>query len=288
MSVSVEVLPDAGAPQVGITVTGLPSGTPSVVTVEKSVDGTTWETVRGALRESVTGASFFRDFVPPLNIEATYRLVTAAVVTGPTSATIVVPSETAWLQDPLNPRAAVPIRALGMGTGLALLAPSAASLLRAQVVDVVQVQGARTPVASVGPRQAPSQVPLLVRAAAAAQGALVKELRDLLDGAGVLVLRGLHAASGLDPVAHIVAGDVTEVATPLGVRNDWQLVVTQVRPPSPRISVPWWTYDQVNALWEGFAYDQVVAARPGETYLDWLRDPSPSASSALAARASEV
>jgi hypothetical protein len=277
MSLSVEVLADAGAPQVGITVTGLPSGTPSVVTVEKSVDGTSWETVRGALRESVTGASFFRDFVPPLNVETTYRLITTAVVAGPTTATIVVPSENAWLQDPLNPRAAVPIRALGMGTGLALLAPSAASLLRAQVVDVVQVQGAKTPVASVGPRQAPSQVPLLIRAAAAAQGALVKELRDLLDGAGVLVLRGLHAASGLDPVAHVVAGDVTEVATPLGVRNDWQLVVTQVRAPSPRIVVPWWTYDQVKALWEGFTYDDALAARPGATYLDWLRDPSPSA-----------
>jgi hypothetical protein len=287
MGLSVEALPDPGAPQVGITVTGLPSGTPSVVTVEKSVDGTSWEAVRGALRESVTGASFFRDFVPPLNVEATYRLVTTAAVTGPTTATITVPSDTAWLQDPLNPRAAVPIRAAGIGTGLALLAPSAASLLRAQVVDLAQVQGARTPVASVGPRQAASQVPLIVRAAAAAQGALVKELRALLDTAGVLVLRGLHPAVGLDPVAHIVAGDVAEVATPLGVRNDWQMSVTQVRAPSPRIVVPWWTYDQVKALW-ALPYDEVLAARPAATYLDWLRDPTPSASDASAARTPEV
>ncbi|NEC93015.1 hypothetical protein G3I71_46475, partial [Streptomyces sp. SID12501] len=47
--ISVEVLPDAGPPQVGITVSGL--GGPAVVSVEVSWDGGgTWHGVRGAQR----------------------------------------------------------------------------------------------------------------------------------------------------------------------------------------------------------------------------------------------
>ena len=59
----------------------------------------------------------------------------------------------------------------------------------------------------------------------------------------------------------------------LGQRNDWHLDVTQVRPSSLAIAVPWWTYDEVKAIWVPDTYDSVKAARPGTTYLDWARSP---------------
>ncbi|MFF2621305.1 hypothetical protein [Oerskovia jenensis] len=277
MGIAVEVLPDAGAPQVGVTVTGLSGSGESIVSVLVSWDnGTSWHGVRGAERVRVTEGDFFRDHVPPLNTPAIYRLVvhSGTVVPSPLEATIMVPSASAWIQDPVNPRSAVPVKSVMRGgAGVQLLAPSAASLVRRQTVDLARPEGARYPVASVGTRQAPADLPLLIRALAAPQGTLVTSLRALLDSAGQVVIRGLHPAVPIDPVAHVTTGDITEVLTPVGVRNDWELSVTQVRPTSMRIVVPWWTYDQVKALWAPRTYDQVKSARPGATYLDWSRDP---------------
>jgi hypothetical protein len=281
MGVTVEVLPDAGAPQVGVTVTGLDAGAPSVVSVERSWDnGGTWHGVRGAKRAVVTGAYLFRDFIPPLNTPTRYRVVvhSGAVTPFPLEATITVASKSAWIQDPLNPRAAVALDGVTLGgSKIALMRGTGAALTRRQAVDTATVEGSRYPVASVGQRQAPSRVPLALRALAAEQGELVRTMRRLLDEAGQLVLRGLPPEIPLDPVAHVTAGDVTEVPVVgglLGFRNDWELVVDQVRPSSLRVVIPWWTYDQVAALWAGRSYADVVAARPGATYLDWLRDPT--------------
>lgn len=290
--ISVELMPDAGAPQVGITIDGLDSATSSVISVEVSWDdGVTWAGVRDARHISVLEATFKRDHVPPLNVAARYRLVvhSGAVTPATTEATITVPSDTAWLQDPLAPRTAVAVRYRRDADAIRFLGGGAtgSTFRRSQPADRVSVEGARLPVASTGMRQAPSGVPLHLRALAQTQGALVKALRKLFDDAGTLVLRGLPADLPLDAVAHVIAGDVVEVPVVggrLGFRNDWRLVVDQVRPPGLSIVVPWWTYDQVKAAWATWAtaeavagsYDDVLAARPGDTYLDWLRSPEPS------------
>ncbi len=215
-----------------------------------------------------TGAAFWRDVA----LEYFQQVHDEATVT--------VTSDTAWIQDPLDPRGAVPVDAeYDNGTGAWTLASTAASVMRRQVADVVSVEGSRYPVASVGVRQAPSSVPIFLRAASA-QGEMVRRLRALFDEAGVLVIRGMHSDCPLDPVAHVIAGDIEEVPVVGGLpgfRNDWHLVVDQVRPTSMKIVVPWFTYDQVKALWDEWApastYDQVIAARPGDTYLDWQRYP---------------
>lgn len=275
-----ELLPDPGAPQVGLTVDGL-DATPSVITVHVSWDeGETWHGVRGAESVTVIGGTFVRDHVPPLNVSATYRLTveSGAVVPLHLEDSILVTSTSAWIQDPLAPRTAVPLSGARNGTTIMLLAGSGASMSRRQAVDMATPQGARYPVASVGRRQAASSIPLHLRGLAAEQGALVKALRALFDQAGALVIRGLPADVPIDPVAHVVAGDIDEVPVVgglLGFRNDWLLDLSQVAPTSMRIVVPWWTYDQVKALWavDSSTYDDVLAARPGDTYIDWLRDP---------------
>lgn len=279
MGISVAVLPDAGAPQVGVTVTGLSGSGESVVSVEVSWDaGRTWHGVRGAVRVVVTGGDFFRDHVPPLNVAAVYRLVvhSGTVTPSPLEATITVDSLSAWIQDPLNPRDAIQVECVRGGAGLMLMTGTAARIMRRQAVDLTTVEGARNPVASVGVRQAPSGVPLALRAVAASQGALINAMRDLLDSSGQVVIRGLPLDIPLDAVAHVISGDVEEVPVVgglLGFRNDWEVSVTQVRPTSMRIVVPWWTYDQVRAMWSPQTYDQVKATRPGDTYIDWSRDP---------------
>lgn len=278
MGISVEVLPDAGAPQVGVTVTGLAPSGESVVSVQVSWDaGRTWHGVRGAEMVAVTGGDFFRDHVPPLNVPAVYRLVvhSGAVTPALLEATITVPSSSAWIQDPLNPRAAVEVSPVRGRDTIRLLSTTAGRITRRQPVDLATPEGASLPVASVGRRQAPSRVPVVLQDLASSQGALVRALDTLLETAGQLVVRGLPVGIPLDPVAHVVAPDLDESPVVGGVvgHREWVLTVTQTRPTSMRLVVPWWTYDQVRALWAPRTYDQVRAARPGATYLDWSRDP---------------
>jgi hypothetical protein len=278
VGIAVALLPDAGAPQVGITVTGMPTSTSSVLTVQvSSDDGATWWPVRGADHLTVTGgATFIRDFVPALNTVNLYELIvhTGATPT-PTQASITVPADTAWIQDPLYPALAVPVECMPFGDGVLTLADSFASMIRDQRFDAVLVTGARYPVAAVGIRQAPSRIPLHLRTTST-QPDLTDDLRTLLAASGVLVLRGLPAAIPLDAVAHVVVGGVEErpvIGGLIGERNDWSMTATQVRPVAAAIVVPWFTYAAVFAAWSPSTYADAMAARPGEKYLDWLRDP---------------
>ena len=282
LGITWEVLAEDGAPQVGITVTGV-TGTQDV-TVEVSWDGgETWLGVRGAQSEPVSGSDFFRDFVPPLNVPVIYRATTATETA--VSAADTVPSDTAWVQDPLAPRGAIPVATFTDADGaVRLVSGSASQVVRSQAVDLATVQGSAFPVASVGVRQKPSGVPLVLRPLldlAADQGALVKAVRRLFETAGQVVLRGLPDEYGLDPVAHVIAPDLVEspsVGSVLGYR-EWRLTATQVRPQALHVVVPWWSYDDVKAIVEGAlgsgaTYDDVTAAMPpGTTYVDVLRSP---------------
>jgi len=276
--IAVELMPDAGAPQVGITIDGLDAVSASVITVDVSWDGgDTWNGVRGASAITVTGGTFIRDHVPALNVESTYRLtvVSGATVPATLEATITPTSSTAWIQDPLDPHSAVELAGVVNGSAVMMLSPTGSEIVRALPADLVVPMGSDLPVASIGQRLGPANVPLALRALPATQGALVKALRALFKSAGQVVLRGLPADVPLDPVVHVLPGDLYEATSqPLGARSYWRLDVTQIAPSSLRIVIPWWTYDQVKALWSGYTYDDAAAARPGDTYLDWLRDPT--------------
>ena len=282
MGLSVEVMPDSGAPQVGVTVDGLDDQAPSVISVEVSWDdGVTWHGVRGAREITALGGTFVRDHACPLNTEARYRLVvhSGAVTPSPTEATITVPSDVAWVQDPLAPRTAVAIRADLEPGGALLTQGSLAEATWAQPTDIVTPEGAQAPVASIGQRLLAGRVPLVLTHRIAQDGGT---LRRLLLGAGTVLLRGLPS-NLLEPVAHVVVGPAHEQQFATHQLSQWSLVVDQVRPPALSLVVPWWTYAQVKAAWEAWAeaeetdatYENVVGARPGSTYLDWLRDPTP-------------
>jgi hypothetical protein len=280
MGVSVENLPVDGAPQVGVTVTGLDAVDPSVISVEVSWDGgDTWHGVRGAQRATVTGAAFFRDFVPPLNVPATYRVILHEGSTEPSPAqdTVTVTSSRAWVQGILDPRGAVSVRLdSNVPEGdIWLTLGSLSEATWSQSVDVAHVEGSAYPVASVGQRLIAGDIPLNLSYEVAAEGGA---LRRLLRTSGQLVLRGMPDDM-VEPVAHVVVGAASERRVGSGSHQvaTWELSTTQTRPTSMKVVVPWFTYDQVAALWQewesGATYDDVVGTRPGDTYLDWQRDP---------------
>lgn len=287
MAMTVAQTADAGAPQAGITISGLSVVTGCNIVVTVSWDGgLTWNAVRGGTLTGVLGSTFIRDYVTPLNVTATYQAVVTGGTTATYTATSTIASAYAWLQDPLAPRSAVPLvmaQAPDM-SALLLIAPSFSTLPRKQAANYAMPIGARLPVASIGVRQAPAGVPLGIQADAARQGSLVTSLRTLFDTSGQVVIRGLDTHVGMDAVAHVTVGDVAESpttsSTMLGIFQAWQMNVTQVRPVSTRVVVPWWTYDQVLALVQGqlsgaaTTYAQVLAAQPaGKTYTEWLANP---------------
>ena len=276
-AINAEMLTVEGAPQAGVTVTGLEAGN-QVISVQVSWDGgATFKDVSGGRRVVAVGGAFVRDYFPPLNVPATYRVVEHSISGAPTSDTLplTIASDRSWLQDPLSPREAVEL--IGdwphQGSESMLTWGTATEVSYRQTVESVTVLGSKRPVASVGQRLVAGEMPMKISHEVAAEGG---KLRRLLMSSGVLVLR-MNAPTPLDPVAHVAVGDAVErVLNPgvVGSISTWDLTATQVRPLSLRIVVPFWTYADVNALWVGNTYADVSAARPGDSYLEWLRDPS--------------
>ena len=276
MALTVTQTADAGAPQAGITIDGLSTGTACTVVVTVSWDGgATWNPVRGGSVTGVLGSTFVRDHVTPLNITATYR----AVATGGTTVTWTTTSlitSGCWIQDPLAPKSAVALYA-DMSSGHVLLTlGSLAGGTWGQHVDLASVVGADVPAASMSRRQKIAGLPLVLTYDVAAEGG---HLHALLMTSGQVVIRGLPAAALLDPVAHCSVGDASEVRDPDGNLSEWTLTARQVTPITMRIVVPWWTYDDVKALvlsqlGTGATYDDVLAAQPvGKTYTQWQANP---------------
>lgn len=280
MALTVAQTADAGAPQAGITIDGLSTSTACTVVVTVSWNGgVTWNPVRGGSLTGVLGSAFVRDYVPALNVPATYRAVVTGGTTVTWTTTTTIPSALAWIQDPLAPRSAVSFTTRRIAGSMELMAGSFAEAKRPQAIDRAVPIGARIPVASIGLRQVPMDVPLIL-GAAAAQNTAYLALVALLDSAGQVVLRGLPAESPFDPVVHVTV-DAPSTMTMRGksAYNEMPLVVSQVQPVTMRIVIPWWTCDQVLALVQsqlgvGATCAQVLAAQPtGKTCTSWVANP---------------
>lgn len=73
-TITVEELEVEGAPQAGVTIAGLNSGT-QVISVQVSWDdGETYNPVSGGTRLTTVGGAFVRDYFCPLNVPAVWTL----------------------------------------------------------------------------------------------------------------------------------------------------------------------------------------------------------------------
>lgn len=277
VSIAVAQTSDPGAPQAGITVSGL-TGSCNVVVNTSWDNGATWNAVRGGTQLGVLGSIFIRDYFPALNTPTRYQ----AVVTGGTVATVdnalTITSAVAWLQDPLAPKSAVSFASLPVAGALLLLDGSLVDIDTPQSANYASPMGARLPVGSFGVRQGPTSVPLLL-GAVSTQNAAYTAARALFDSSGQLVIRGLPASVPIDPVAHVGASVKNRARKKLGVFNTFDLTFTQVQPANTRIVIPYWTYDSVVALVVAQlggtpTYNGVLAAQPaGKTYTQWTANP---------------
>lgn len=271
--ISIEAITDSGAPRAGIKVTGLSLASPSTVTVSRSVPDEASTVVRGVKSVSATGSGYWLDFEVPLNVEVTYTLMVAGPVSLTESTTITVLSEDLWLQDPLLPRTAVRISAEPGVRELSLMGASFASLSYTQPADTVVPLGASIPVSSIGQRVTAGKIPLSISHTLADEGT---RLLKLLMSSGILLLRGAPPELHLPTNAFIRVGDVKhEPMNPSapGTISTWSMTADIDRGPSISILVPWWSYDDVRALWPGSTYAATISTRPGDAYIDWLRTP---------------
>jgi len=266
MNLILEALTNEGAPHVGITATGLPAN--CVVNVEReTLNG--FVPVRGGQKLAVMGGSFFlTDHVPPLNTPTTYKV--SIVGGGAEARSITVESEFGWISDPLHPGNAIPI-AVNWAEGAVVLTARPSGTYSAPA-DLVTPLGGRFPVGSIGTRGAARQVPI----AFTSTPETTAKLRDLLNNAGQIVLRG-HNHGALDEVADLVIPDVTITATGK-YAHTLSGEAIQVRAISPTITVIWLSFDDLRAfllqyLGTGATFNDLAAATvPGSSFLDIARD----------------
>lgn len=273
--ISLEVIatPDP-CPRVGVTVEGLDTVAESVITVWRSVAGEGRAAVRGLRAATVVDATYVVDFEAPLGRPVTYTLEVTAGADVPTilEATVTVASDTAWLQDPLDPSTAVALAVEDDGvTGVWFHANALSRLGYASPAQLAQVLGATLPTALGGRPMAAQGVPFDVWADTIEA---CNRVRILIGAAFPLLLRTVPAISPPLPVlAYLRADAVEQPITSLmgGTATLWSLTGDLVQAPSLNLLVPTWTYEQVAALWETYA----DAAAAGRTYLDWMKDPTP-------------
>lgn len=273
MAVALERL-DAGGPSVGITIDGLATSGPSRFTVWRQIPGQERTVVQGMSDVEATGAAYVVDYLPPLGREVRYMIdvIEGDEPVGGSDAMIMIASDTAWLQDALNPLLAVEV-AIKPGRGqFTWFTPEAfAKIERATSTEVVVPMGARIPVVMASRRRGPSSVPLNMVTDAAEAGALMREL--FMEGTH-LVLRVPPLIRQLDAVTHLGAVDASEdparTAFLGGHLTYWNVTGTQSRGPRVAAYTALWTYDDVADLYEGYTYADLV---DGRRYVDWQAHP---------------
>ncbi|QOI67662.1 minor tail protein [Arthrobacter phage Orcanus] len=270
--------PLAEGPWAGVTVRGLAAGE-AVLNIWRTADGERLA-IRGGKNLEAVDSAFVIDYEVPLGRAVTYEL---EVVSGPDAgASAVAPvmvreSDCGYIHDPLDPLVAVPVYRTAAPGGEAVLGVRAwQTLTRAADVEVHQVVGSSKPVAIGGQRQAPADFPLDLLTDAETHNTI---LRDLMDRAAVIVVRGLPEwlGSAWPAVAYVALPEVVETPLTAGrggpgrFLTQWTLEGQNVRSSAARVLVALFTYQEVEEMFTTYAQKQAAAG--GGTYLDDLKNP---------------
>jgi len=266
---------DAPCDRAGITITGLGVGE-SVVTVWQLADGAR-NPVPGYRRVALNDAAYVVDYYCPLQRNVQYEV---EVLSGPlgasrtTSAPVILPSTTGWLQDALVPQSSVPL--VGQrrdNNDIYLRSPALAALEREADMSIYRIMGAKKPMALIGERMAERGLDTSVATRSAEQNA---RLKKLVDDTAQLVFRPLPewGDMGLEGAMHLANGKVTRLPVNVqfgGNLTWWDIVSDVVAAPAIRVLTAIFTYGDVAMLMSTYQQKQDLMA--GRTYLDDLKNP---------------
>lgn len=269
-------------PWADITVTGLSLAGSAVLTLWRSTPGGERVPVRGGRNLEAIDSLNLIDYEVPLARPVTYEV---EVVSGPDTGAVIAPasvtvaSSCGYVHDPLDPSVVVPVWATRAPSGQPVLAGTAwRELTRSADVSVHNVLGSRLPVAIGGQRRAPSGVDLSMLTDAETQNTL---LRNMVDGASVLVVRGLPAWLGeaWPAVAYVALPEVVESPLKSGraaagagsYLTRWTLQGSVVRATTARVLIALFTYQDVQDFFATYSQKQLSAG--GGTYLDDQKKP---------------
>jgi hypothetical protein len=273
VAVVLDVLLDAPAPRVGLTVTGLGVGD-SLVSVWRVADGER-APVRGARRAVMNDAAYLVDWDAPLGRPVSYEF---EVISGPAGASrttygpVTLDSPTGWLMDPLIPQTAVPV--VGDATDETYLRSQALSELEYQAdVQVFNIMGSNKPLALFGQRMAERGLDTSLSTRSAEQNA---RLEKLLQSTGQLLFKPLPGWGTRTLPGVMFLANASAVQLPVDVSwggnlTRWDLKSDVVAAPTIKVLTASFTYGDVALLFA--TYQQKQDAMAGKTYLDDLKNP---------------
>lgn len=282
-AVTVEELPPAPAPRVGVTITDLGIGD-SIVTVWQIADGAR-NAIPGYRRVPMIDAAFVIDYYVPLGRPVTYEV---EVLSGPdganrtTSDPVTVASDTGWLMDPLVPQSAVPVVGERRTSGdIYLRGAALAQMEFAADASVIKIMGSKKPMALFGERMAATGLDTSMGTRSQAENA---QLKDLLESTASLHFRPLPVWGDLQLDGSMFLLNPVVRKTPVNVLIGgnltwWDMVSDVVQGPTIKVLTATFTYGDVQILFSTYQQkiDAIVAAASaaGEspTYLFDLKHP---------------
>ncbi|MFJ4286399.1 hypothetical protein ACIPY0_12205 [Paenarthrobacter nicotinovorans] len=285
VAVTLDAFMDYPCPRVGVTITGLGTGT-SVVSVWRISEGKRNE-VPGFRRVLMTDADYVVDFFAPLGVPVKYEV---EVMAGPSGAARVTSAPTVlgdpdspvgYIMDALVPQTAIPLVGRRDGQHLTLTAASLSELESAADVSMYDIVGSNEPMALFSQRMAERGVPFQLAARSAEQNA---QLKNLLASTANLHFRPAPAWEdpGIDPQVFISTPRVRKTPVTRGWGDRlawWDLNFDVVRAPAVRVMTATFTYGDVAIMFSTYQdkLDAVIAAAAaaGEapTYLFDLKKP---------------
>jgi len=270
LELDVVVDPDPATlpPRVQITVTGVPSTT--TFSLVRLCEGEAWP-VPGYIARTFSDSDVTVDWMPPLNRPITYTLTGGGVTI---TATVIVGSATAILQDPIQPDQFIPVFQGGAGTGgLTLAGTALKEATYPNQATRIQVAGSPYPVVMGAQQQAASGVVMDVYANDVLSSDRFKRIRS---GTPVLVFRPVGPTPILPAVSYLVAQTKEAPLTrhlPAGVRTRWFITGDLVAAVKQAAISGYVTNDQVQQLLAGVTNDQVQAKYAALTNLDVQKNP---------------
>ena len=259
---------DGAPPAVRVTVSGVAAMTTFSLT--RLCEGRT-ETVPGWRARQFIDSYVDMDWCAPLNRPTTYSLLVNGVVVA--AATITLPSDTAWLQDPLQPDKCLPVMTGGVNPGfLTIDGPSLKSVAYKSKSGSIDIIGSAYPVAFGGQVGAASGINASMKSDDATTASA---FRAIAQGTPILLLRTTADMVPLPALSYLQAQVMEQPVTVHwgGALTAWAItgdLIAAVLQAAVTGSV---TYDQVQQLLSGYTYDQIQALAAATTYLDWQKNP---------------